>query len=278
MNGLLTIARHTLHEARRRRILLATLLFGFALIALFAIAFFFMNRDLTRRSELPLVQRRVLLNFFTMAGLYAVNFLMVMTAVLLPVDTLSGPITSGVMQTLATKPIRRSEIILGKWVAHALVLAGYLLLLAGGVVAAARLIAGLTPPHVTTGIPLMYLEGVVLLTLSVACGSRLGGIANGVTVFGLYGLAFVGSWIEQIGTFAGNATARSLGTAASLIMPSESMWQLAAWHMQPPLARELQLTPFSPASVPNGAMVGWALAYVAVTLALGLRSFAQRDL
>jgi len=36
----------------------------------------------------------------------------VITAVLLPVDTLSGEIASGVIQTLAAKPIRRGEIVL----------------------------------------------------------------------------------------------------------------------------------------------------------------------
>jgi hypothetical protein len=61
-------------------------------------------------------------------------------------------------------------------------------------------------------------------------------------------------------------------------MPSEALWQLAAWHMQPPLMRELLLTPFSPASVPNLAMVVWAGGYVIVTLLIGLRGFAKRGL
>src|SRR5437773_633297 len=182
------------------------------------------------------------------------------------------------MQTVATKPIRRWEIVMGKWLAHAMVLIGYVLLLTCGVLLIARTISGFTPPNVTRGIPLMLLEGLVLLTLSIAGGARMSSVANGVTVFGLYGLAFVGSWTEQIGTLAGNATARSIGTAASLVMPSESMWQLASWHMQPPLMRELQLSPFSPASVPNAAMVAWAAGYVVVTLMVALRGFGRREL
>jgi len=278
VNGFPTIVGLTLHEARRKKVLVATLVCGLALLGLFAIAFFFVSRDLDHKSGLPLVQKRLMLNFFIMAGLYGVNFLMVMTSVLLPVDTLSGEIASGVMQTVATKPIRRWEIVMGKWLAHALVLAGYVLLLACGVLLIARTISGFTPPNVTRGVPLMLLEGLVLLTLSIAGGARMSSIANGVTVFGLYGLAFVGAWTEQIGTMVGNATARSIGTAASLLMPSESMWQLAAWHMQPPLMRELQLTPFSPASVPNAAMVLWTVGYVVVTLIVALRGFARREL
>jgi len=194
-----------------------------------------------------------MLNFLTLAGLYAVNFLLVMTAVLLPVDTLSGEIASGVIQTVAAKPIRRSDIVLGKWLGHWLVMAGYLALLAGGVLAIARVFGHFTPPHVARGLPLMLLEGTVLLTLSVAGGTRLSTVTNGILAFGLYGLAFIGSWVEQIGT-------------------------LAAFNMQPPIMRELAATPFSPASVPSAAMVVWAAAYAAVALAIGVRAFTKRAL
>ena len=61
----------------------------------------------------------------TLVGLYAANFLSVLIAVLLPVDTLSGEIASGVMQTVASKPIRRAEIVLGKWLGHAVIVMGY---------------------------------------------------------------------------------------------------------------------------------------------------------
>ena len=132
--------------------------------------------------------------------------------------------------------------------------------------------------HIERGIPLMLLEGLLLMTLSIAGGARLSTITNGIVVLGLYGLAFVGGWTEQIGTLAGNEAARHVGTVASLIMPSEALWQLAAWHMQPPLMRDLHLTPFSPASVPSLAMVVWAAGYLIVTLLLGLRAFSKRGL
>jgi ABC-type transport system involved in multi-copper enzyme maturation permease subunit len=278
LRGLGTIFVLTLYEARQRKILLATLLCGLAFITLYAVGFYFMQRDVKAHLGAQFVQQRLVLNFFIMAGLYAVNFLTIVTAVLMPVDSLSGEIASGVMQTVASKPIHRSAIVLGKWLGHAVVLAGYLALMSGGVLLVARVLSGLTPPQLQVGLPLMLLEGLVLLTLSIAGGTRLSTITNGVLIFGLFGIAFVGSWTEQVATLAGNDTARRIGTLASLIMPSESMWQLAAWHMQPEITRSLQLTPFSPASVPNAAMVIWTAGYVLVTLAVALRSFARRPL
>lgn len=278
MSALLTVARVTLHEAARRRILLATALFGLVGLALFALGMHFVQREIVRHGAAGVVQQRVLLSFLVMAGLYAVNFLMIMTAVLMPVDSVSGEIASGVMQTVASKPVRRAEILLGKWLAFAVIVAGYLALMAGGIVMIGRVVGGVTPPGLHLGLPLMLLEGVLLMTLSIAGGTRLSTVTNGVVVFGLFGLAFIGGWVEQIGTLAGNDAARTIGTIASLIMPTESLWQLAAYHMQPGLMRELSLTPFSPASVPTPAMVVWAGGYLAATLAVALLAFRRRPL
>ena len=96
--------------------------------------------------------------------------------------------------------------------------------------------------------------------------------------FGLYGLAFIGGWVEQIGAITHNTAARDVGTIASLVMPTESLWQLAAHEMQPSLLAQMHLTPFSPASVPSAAMVAWAGAWTLVVLAWALRGFAKRPL
>ena len=268
----------TLHEAARRRILTAALLCGGAFLTLFGIGLHFVVRDLGKHGAITVIERAVVLNMLTLAGLFATKFLVVMAAVLLPVDTLSGEIGSGVIQTLAAKPIRRTDIVLGKWLGHWIVMCAYWALLAGGVLAIAAGLAHFTPPRIERGLPLMLFEGTLLLTLSIAGGARLSTVTNGMLAFGLFGLAFVGNLVEQIGTFADNEAARYVGTVASLIMPSESMWQLAASQMQPTLLRELGASPFSPLSVPSAAMVWWAAGYVLVTLTLGLRAFAKRPL
>ena len=275
--GIVTIAQLTLAEAARRRILLAALICGLGFLALYATGVFFINRAFEKENA-SLLERRMFITMLSLAGLYAVNFLTVMTSVLLPVDTLSGEISSGVMQTLASKPVRRVEIVLGKWLAHVMLVAAYLTLLAGGVLAIVRVIAHVTPPRIQIGLPLMLLEATVLVTLSIAGGSKFSTVTNGVFVFGLYGLAFIGSWVEQIGTMARNETARYVGTVASLIMPTESMWQLAGHHMSPAILRDLAATPFSPASVPSPAMVVYAASYAVVALMLGVYAFRKRGL
>jgi ABC-type transport system involved in multi-copper enzyme maturation permease subunit len=272
----LTIAALTLAEARRRRLLAAALGLGLAFVLLFALGFHFVARDV--RAHASSAQQRFALSFVVLAALYAANFLIVMTSVLVTIDTLAGEIASGVIETLCSKPVPRWAIALGKWAGCWTILALYASLLCGGVLLVARLVAGYAPPNPARGLPLLLLEGTVLLTLALAGGTRLSTLANGVVVFGLYGLAFIGGWMEQIGTLTNNATARFIGIGASLLVPSESLWQLASHQMQPPLVRDLGIGPFSPVSVPSPAMVAWAVGYVALTLAVALRGFHTRDL
>ncbi|HTK69987.1 MAG TPA: ABC transporter permease [Candidatus Eisenbacteria bacterium] len=276
MNGLLAVARLTLYEAFRKRILVAALIAGAGFLTLYGIGLHFMGP--ANEDKLSLVERRVIFNMMTLAGLFAANFLTIMTAVLLPVDTLSGEIASGVIQTVAVRPIRRRDIVLGKWLGHWIVMAAYFALLAGGVLTITALSTGFTPAKIEIGLPLILLEGTVLLTLSIAGGAKLSTVTNGMLGFGLFGLAFIGNLVEQIGTMAGSEAARQVGTVASLIMPSEALWQLAAYHMQPSVIRDLGNSPFSPVSVPSTAMVVWAAGYIVVTLALGVRWFGKRAL
>jgi ABC-2 type transport system permease protein len=278
IRGTLTIAHLTFHEARRRKILSAALLLGSAFLALFGIGLHFIQADLARNTALRAAQRQLSLNAVTMAGLYAANFLIVMTSVLTPIETLAGEISSGAIQSLATKPVPRASIVLGKWLGCWWLVALYVALLSGGVLVVSRLVAHFTPPSPTVGLPLMLLEATLLMTLTIAGGTRLSALANGITAFGLYGVAFVGGWMEQLGTLFGNAAARYVGITASLLVPSESLWQLAAYHMQPPLMRDLTLTPFSPASVPSPAMVVWAVLHVVTVLGLALLLFRRRNL
>jgi len=276
MHRLLVLVHLTLHEAMRRRVLLAALLGGAAFLILYGVGFHFIARDVSKGTNL--VERRIALTAITLAGLYAVNLLTVMSAVLLPVDALSGEIGTGSIQTLAAKPVRRAEIVLGKWLAYVVVVLGYLTVMAGGVLLIARLVGRFTPPNPTAAIPLMLLETLLLVSVSIAGGTRLSTVTNGMMAFGLYGLAFIGNWVEQIGMFVDNAAARNVGTVASLIMPAEALWQRAAWLMQPTIMRELNATPFSPASVPSPAMVWWAAGYTVVAMLVAVRAFAKRGL
>jgi Cu-processing system permease protein len=278
VRGILTIAHLTWMEARRKRTVLAALLCGLAFLAVFAVAAWFGIHSGPGREAVSLLQRQMMLQTFTMVGLYAVNFFVVALAVILPVDTLSGEIASGTIQTIASKPVNRADIVLGKWLVHALMIAGYLAVMAGGILLIMWLISGFVQRNVPSGLALMLLEALVLLTVTIAGGVRFSTVTNGIVAFGLYALAFIGGLIEQVGVFVGNSTSRYVGTAISLVSPTDALWRLAAHELLPPFMSQLQAGPFASGSTPSAAMVWWSVALMIAVLMLGIRGFQKRAL
>ena len=273
------IARLTFREAGRRKILLAAFLLGLIYLAIYGVGFYYVNQDTTRSQFGPgIIELNSIRNFLFMAGLYVVNFLTVMMAVLTSVDTLSGEIASGTIHTLVSKPLQRWEIVFGKWLGFAGMLTLYLLLMAGGTIGLVYLISGYIAPNVLSGLGLMWMNAVLLLGVSLAGGAVLSTLANGVLVFGMYGIAFVGGWIEQVGSIIQNQTAVNVGIISSLIIPSEALWKRAAFEMQSPLVSALGFSPFTAASMPSKIMVLYGLIYGILALWLAIRLFTRRDL
>lgn len=283
MKNIRILARMTFREAIRRRIVLTGLVLGISFLVIFSIGFhmiFTAGSAATARAgdTVSKVAQSEGINLLFLAGLYAVAFLSVAMGALLGADTLAGEIQSGTIQTIVTKPIRRLDVVLGKWLGYAALLALYSLLMSGGVVLSIFLQTGYIPPHLWPGLPLIYFESVLIMTIAIACSAVMSGLATGGVVFGLYGLAFIGGWIEQFGSMLQNQTAIKVGIVTSLIIPSEALWRRASYEMQSPLAGALGMSPFGSYSVPSLLMVAYAGLYLVVMLTLGISIFKNRDL
>ncbi len=272
------LARLTFREAARRWVLWVAGIFGLIFLVVDGIGFNAIHREALRNTPSQLATKEIF-GFILMAGLYVVNFLTAILTVLTSVDTLSGEIASGTVHTLVSKPVRRWEIVLGKWLGFATMMIVYLLLMGGGVMAIVYAISGYVAPNPLAGLALMVLGMLLLLSISFLGGATLSTLANGVMVFGLYGVAFIGGWIEQFGAFLNNQSAVNVGIISSLIMPSEAVWKRAAYDMQSALVRSFGgLSPFSSPSAPSRVMIIYAVLYALVMLILAMRRFTKRDL
>lgn len=277
MRTIFTIARLTIQETQRRRLLWIGTLMGLLFLVVFGLGFHFIYVDITE--NLTPEEFDFPFTFLTLAGLYATNFLVIMVAVLVSVATISGEVESHTIESLITKPVRRWEIVLGKWVGFAAIIFVYVLLLPGGILTFVYLRAGVTMNDVPIGLALIYLEGLVGLTVSMVGGTRLSTLANGALAFMLYGVAFVGGWVETVGALLRNETAVDLGIVASLIMPSETLWRKASAILEPRLVSGFEFAgPFAVSSQPSTAMIFYAFFYTVILLLLALWSFSRRDL
>lgn len=267
----------TFREAARKKFLWMAFLAGLAFLALFGTGMHFQVKS--QRNLPPIIYRQILMGML-LVGFYAVDLLAVLMTILTSVDTISGEIGSGTIQAIATKPIPRWQLLIGKWIGFAGMSAGYVAVMFAGVSAVGHFIGSIVPPHVYRGAALVFLECLLVLTITLLCGTWFATITNGAIVLGLHGLAFLGGWIEQIGALTDSQNLVTVGVVASLLMPSESVWRRAVFEMQSTFTRSVtqQIGPFSNASAPSLTMIVYAVAYLLVALSIAIYHFHERDL
>ncbi|MBV9339581.1 MAG: ABC transporter permease [Acidobacteria bacterium] len=275
--GIWIMAGVTFREAARKKMLWMALAVSGAFIILFGSGLHFQSRDFCARGMNPVLRREISFTMLTMA-LYAVDLLAVLMTILISADTVSGEIASGTIQAVMTKPVARWQVLLGKWFGFMGMLTAYIALMVGGVNAVARLMTGVTARHLVPGFLLMWMESVVLLSVTFALATYFSTLTSGVLALGLHGLAFLGGWIEQFGAISQTPGPVAVGVISSVLMPSEALWRRAAFEMQSPLANALRISPFSTLSVPSRAMIAYAAFYLLIALAVSIRRFSQRDL
>jgi Cu-processing system permease protein len=275
--GAWIMAGITFREAARKKILWTAFIAGIGFLLVFGIGLYFQVSDF-QRSTVPPFLRYQILDSMLMIGLYTVDLLAVVMTTLTSVDTISGEITSGTIHAIATKPIARWQILIGKWVGFAAMVAAYVAIMFGGTIAEGYWIGGVVAQHPVRGLLLIFLECILALTVTCMLGTWFSTLANGVIVLGLLGFAFMGGWLEQLSGFTEGSRLVMVGIVSSLIMPSEAVWRRAAFEMESPLAGSLQFSPFADISVPSITMIVYTCVYLLVALVIAIHHFQRRDL
>jgi Cu-processing system permease protein len=288
----LQIARFTLQEAVSRRLILAGVLISLGYIGLFALGFHFAYDKSLETTTSPEARLSLGVAFATLTlfGVYVVNYLASFLALFLSVAAISGEIDSGTLHAVLARPLRRSEFVIGRWLGYAVMIAVYIVAMTSLVLLIARLIAGYEVPDPVPALLLMLLEGVLLLTLSLFGSSLMPTLANGIVVFTLLGLAWLAGIIEFVGRLlasapdsTGSDAMLNIGTAVSLVLPSDALWRGASYYLESPsllavLGAGRGGIPFFSASPPAVALVVWSVAYVGVVLGGAVLAFRRRDL
>ena len=296
--NLLVVARWTVLEARRRRLLVAGVVLSVAFVVVFALAFSLLYHS-QERSLLdaggggpagpvsPREQLLVVSTALVVLGLYGVQFLGALLGLFLGVASVSPEVDSGALHAVLARPISRLDYLLGRFLALAAMLTAYVVVMSGSLLLTARVVAGYEAGDATRAIGLMILEVLVLLAVSLLGSCVLPTLTNGVIMLALFGLAWLGGIVGFIGTIPpGNELMANLGTAVGLLLPADAVWRGASFHMLPSSllvatsvadSGGLQL-PFGSTTPIAPALLAWAVAYPTLCLGLAVASFRRRDL
>lgn len=277
----LVIAHFTFREALRRRMIWGVLLLSLVFAGMYYWGYTAVRADFSE--EVTSEGQIITFDFVSMIlvglGFYTINFLAGVMTIFAAVGTVAGEIESGTFQAIVTKPLARWELILGKFLGFAGMIAVYIAAMGGAVLATARRVGDYTPPNWPLAIGLVILVSLILLALTIFGSTVLQTMANGVVVFMLYGGALLGGLLEQLGGILQISSLVNVGIATSLILPSDVIWRLASSVLQPSSALRLDSPiPIAAAQAPSNVMVTYAVAYIFVLLGLAMLSFRRRDL
>jgi Cu-processing system permease protein len=298
--SVLVVARWTVLEARRRRLVLAGVVLSVAFVALFAVGFALLyqsqERDLAEAGMLGVGPpggvdaREELLAISTILvilGLYGVQFLAALLGLFLGVASVSPEIDSGALHAVLARPIGRLQYLLGRFLALAGMLTAYVVVMSAALLLTARVVAGYQAGDAARVVGLMILEVLILLAVSLLGSTVLPTLANGVAMLALFGLAWLGGIIGFVSTIPpGNELMANLGTAVSLLLPADAVWRGASFHVLPASflvassfgnGEDIGL-PFGSTAPMTPAMLAWATAYPVGCLALAAAAFRRRDL
>jgi ABC-type transport system involved in multi-copper enzyme maturation permease subunit len=283
IQSIVIIARLTLREAVKRRLLwvLAGLTALIVVLTWWAFSRIAEASPVTGPTEmLGVSQVCVMLAFMF-------SFVLAMTAVFAGSPAIGPDIENGLLLAILARPIRRSEVMLGRWLGLAAVLVVYALVAGYLELGAVVLATGYAPIDPLTAPLYLAGEALILLTFAIVLSTRIASVAGGAMAVVGYGLAWMAGIMGGVGEAFGNDLLRGAGTAARLILPSDVMWRGAAGALSP--TQEVlrgggvatpELYKFSPFSgaPPSLEWLAWCVLWVVGALALGAILLRRREL
>ncbi len=278
------IARLTLHEAARKRLVIAVALLTLVLLGLVAWGFTkLIEGNHNRVNAISPVE--MLLNVVIIVILlgYMFSVILAMGAAFLAAPAIAGDIESGLALAILPRPIRRSEIVLGKWLGLAILLAGYTTVSIILALIVINLITGYTPPHPLGAIAFIVAQSLVVLTISLVGSTRLAPMTCGIIAVALFGAAWIMGIAATIGGALNNTALVNAGTVVSLILPTDGLWRGAVYNLEPAVLLGItsQLArgnPFYVGAPPPPPYIIWAIGWVIVMIAVAMLNFRRRDI
>ena len=218
--------------------------------------------------------------------MFMFSFVVALSASTMSSPAISAEIESGVLQSMAARPVRRSQILLGKWLGLAAVLALYAAVVCALELAVVDWVSGFTPPDPVAVGAYLFAEGVVLLTLAMLLSTRLSALATGVMAVALFGAAWLAGVVGALGASFGIGALRQVGDVARYVLPTDGLWHGAVYYLEPSsfvthhLARSVDVRgdPFFASAPPTWGYLLWAGVWLVVVLAAALVSFDRREL
>jgi ABC-type transport system involved in multi-copper enzyme maturation permease subunit len=282
----IVIARLTVHELVRRRVIWVLAALSIVSVALVGWG---LERlvTLAREDGVEELQIRIGVSQVLILIAFMFSFVLAMTAAFIGAPAVGGDLESGVALAVLARPIRRAEVLLGRWLGCSCVVVAYTVLSGLLAIAAAILVSGFGPPEPLLAVAFLSGQALVLLSLTLALGSVLPSIAAGAIAVVGFGLGWMAGVMAGISTALGIELLGRVAEVSRWLLPSDGLWRGVIYGLEPPLvlliaageAPELaNANPFYAAAPPPLPFVIWSVAWIGLVLGVAAWWFERRDL
>jgi ABC-type transport system involved in multi-copper enzyme maturation permease subunit len=277
------IAALTLREASRRRVLLALAALTVVLLVLSGWGFSRLaaeSGDSTLTSGEARLTASILLNLV----MFGFSLIAALGTAFLAGPTLAGETESGIALAVLARPIRRSAVLLGKWLGLVAFGTGFVVLAGLAQCLVVWATVDYWPPDPAAALALLAVQTTVLLTLALLLSTAISPMASGVVTVGLFGATWVAGVVGAIGASLDNEAVARVGTVSRVLLPTDGLWRGAMHAFQDPSAlvqfggQDAEAFPFLSAASPTVAYLVWVAVWTAMIWALAAVSFQRKDL
>ena len=283
---MIVIARLTVRELVRRRVIwvlmalsvLSVLLVGWGLERLVTLA---------REDAVPDFQIQVGVSQILILIAFMFSFVLAMTAAFVGAPAIGGDLESGIAHAVLARPIRRSEVLVGRWLGCAAVVVAYTVVSGLSAIGVARLVSGYAPPEPLLAVGFLSGQALVLLTLTLALGSVLPTMAAGAIAVVGFGLGWMAGVMAGVASALGIELLGQIAEVSRWLLPSDGLWRGVIYGLEPPLvvliaagevAELANANPFYAPAPPALPFVIWSIVWMGLVLGLAAWRFERRDL
>ncbi|HEV2034763.1 MAG TPA: ABC transporter permease [Candidatus Dormibacteraeota bacterium] len=287
MRPILVIARLTVQEASRRRLLLALVILTLIVVGFSAWGFNKITTVTNREGvALPPAQVALITSQLLIGVTFMYSGVLALSAAVVAGPLISSEVESGLLLSMLARPVRRSEVVIGKWLGLAVLIAIYAAGSAAFELAAVDWATGYLPPHPIQLVVYVGMEGLALLSLGLLLSTRLSGITGGVIALVAWLMGWIGGVVGDIGTGLQNQAVANIGVFSHMLLPTDGLWRGAMYAMEPDAflaslkaaGTIARANPFVAVDPPPTQFLAWVAVWFALMLALSIWSFRMREI
>jgi ABC-type transport system involved in multi-copper enzyme maturation permease subunit len=276
----LTVARLTVQEAARRRVLRSLAGLTVVLLALSAWGFSRLDAEF---GGLTSGEARLAASMVINLVMFGLSLIAALGTAFRAGPTGAGEVESGVARAVLARPVRRSAVLLGKWLGLVVFGSGFVVLAGLAQFVIVEVTVGYWPPAPVTGLALLAAQTTVLLTLGLLLSTAISPMASGIVAVGLFGATWIAGVVGAVGAALGNQGVVQVGTVSRMLLPTDGLWRGAMHSFQDPailgmLGPGFEGHPFLSDASLTPAYLSWTALWIVLVLALTAFTFHRRDL